>query len=323
MGAAIDTAELSAETIAAFVARWQKSGAAERANYQLFLSELCDVLGVPRPQPAGPDDALNEYVFERAVTFRHGDGSDSPGRIDLYKRGCFVLEAKQGADQTQPAERPLAARAPARPRKGAAVRGTKGWDDAMVRARGQAEAYAKALPVAEGWPPFLVVVDVGHCIELYADFSRSGKHYTQFPDAGSFRIPLGNLGRDDVRTRLRLVWIDPLALDPARRAARVTREIAERLARLAKSLEAAGHAPKTVATFLMRCLFTMFAEDVGLLRRRRTVFRLMPGAGRVEPIAGLPPTLPRLTPWVPPSPALPRGGGPGWGPRRARFSRFP
>ena len=27
--------------------RWKNSGAAERANYQLFLSELCNVLGVP------------------------------------------------------------------------------------------------------------------------------------------------------------------------------------------------------------------------------------------------------------------------------------
>lgn len=34
---------------AAFLARWQHSGAAERANYQLFLSELCDLLDVPRP----------------------------------------------------------------------------------------------------------------------------------------------------------------------------------------------------------------------------------------------------------------------------------
>src|SRR3546814_17806713 len=45
------------------------------------------------------------------------------------------------------------------------------------------------------------------------------------------------------------------------------REIADRLARLAKSLEAAGHAPKSVASFLMRCLFTMFAEDVELLTK--------------------------------------------------------
>ena len=36
----------------------------------------------------------NAYVFERNVTFHHPDGSTSTGRIDLYKRGCYVLEAK-------------------------------------------------------------------------------------------------------------------------------------------------------------------------------------------------------------------------------------
>jgi hypothetical protein len=36
-----------------FIDRWKNSGAAKRANYQLFLSELCDVLGVPRPDPRG------------------------------------------------------------------------------------------------------------------------------------------------------------------------------------------------------------------------------------------------------------------------------
>ena len=34
-----------------FLTRWEASGGAERANYQIFLSELCDVLGVPRPEP--------------------------------------------------------------------------------------------------------------------------------------------------------------------------------------------------------------------------------------------------------------------------------
>jgi hypothetical protein len=42
-------------------------------------------------------------------------------------------------------------------------------DAAMLRARGQAEQYAKALPE---WPPFLIVADVGHSIETYADFTR-------------------------------------------------------------------------------------------------------------------------------------------------------
>jgi hypothetical protein len=76
---------------AAFIERWEASQGAERANYQLFLSELCDLIGVPRPEPARGDDRDNAYVFERAVRFDDGDGLHSPGWIDLYRRGCFVL----------------------------------------------------------------------------------------------------------------------------------------------------------------------------------------------------------------------------------------
>lgn len=47
----------------------------------------------------------------------------------------------------------------------------------MVQAKGQAERYAKALPVDHGWPPFLLVADIGYCIEVYADFTGTGKAY--------------------------------------------------------------------------------------------------------------------------------------------------
>jgi len=90
-----------------FINRWLSSAASERANYQLFLSELCDVLNVSRPNPAGPDHAKNAYVFERGVVFHHGDGTQTTGSIDLYKRECFVLEAKQGSDQKSAADLPL------------------------------------------------------------------------------------------------------------------------------------------------------------------------------------------------------------------------
>ena len=119
----------------------------------------------------------------------------------------------------------------------------------------------------EGRPPFLVVFDVGRRIDLYSDFTRSGATYVPFPDPRSHRIALADLRRPDIRERLRAVWTEPLSLDPAQAAARVTREIAARLAELAKSLERAGHPAQPVAQFLMRCLFTMFAEDVGLLPR--------------------------------------------------------
>jgi restriction-modification enzyme MmeI-like protein len=109
-----------------------------------------------QPDPSTANTADNAYVFERDVTFDQGDGTTTTGRIDLYKRGCFVLEAKQGSDQERAEEQAARALAPptakkSTKKKGTAVRGTKGWDDAMAKARGQAEAYAKALPAGEGW----------------------------------------------------------------------------------------------------------------------------------------------------------------------------
>jgi len=257
------------QAVQAFITRWSKSGGAERANYQLFLSELCDVLEVPRPEPTVEDDSRNAYVFERNVLFDNLDGTHSTRRIDLYKRGCFVLESKQGVQQE---EETLVLSAKqqerrAKRKRGHGTRGTAGWDDAMFRARGQAEQYVRALPAEEGRSPFIVVVDVGHSIELYAEFSQTGGAYVPFPDAKSHRIKLDALADEETRQRLRLVWTDPLTLDPSRRSARVTREIAAKLAELAKSLEAAGHHADDVAHFLMRCLFTMFAEDVELLPR--------------------------------------------------------
>jgi SAM-dependent methyltransferase len=232
-------------TPASFVARWQDVGGSERANYQLFVGELCRLLEVPEPGPAQDDTRDNGYVFERRVNFTHGDGSGSAGFIDCYKRGAFVLEAK-------------------RIKAGAH---TQGFDDALLRARAQAEGYARALPFDEGRPPFLVVVDVGHVIELYAEFTRGGATYTPFPDSRSHRIRLADLHDEALRQRLRTLWLDPMALDPTRFSAKVTRQVAVQLAALARSLEGAGHSAELTAAFLTRRLFSMFAEDVGLLPR--------------------------------------------------------
>ena len=248
-----------------FIARWSAASPSERANAQLFLVELCDLLAVPRPDPK-PGSG---YAFEFPVVEHHPDGSTSDGRIDLYKRAAFLLEAKQFQDQPPaPTELHLAlesAGAVARKRKSAPVRGTGAWDDAMLKARGQAERYVRALPPSDPNPPFLLVVDVGNSIEVFADFTQAGRNYLHFPHPQAFRIRLYDLRRPEIRERLRLVWTDPLALDPARYSAAVTCEISDLLAKLAKSLEQAGQAPRGVADFLCRCLFCMFAEDVGLL----------------------------------------------------------
>lgn len=227
------------EQVSKFIERWQGITASELATAQSFTAELCELLSVAKPHPTPEQD----YMFERPVTFAHGDGSTSAGRIDCYRRGHFVLEAK----------------------KLKAAGHTKGFDDALLRARAQAEGYARALPVAEGRPPFLIVVDVGNVIEVYAEFSRSGATYTPFPDPRSHRIALTDLAKPEILARLHAIWTTPDSLNPAHASARVTREVSQQLATLAKSLEAAGHKPELVAAFLTRCLFSMFAEDVELL----------------------------------------------------------
>ena len=254
--------------VEAFIARWQgREGGQERANYGMFLTEFCATLALPPPDPAGADRETNDYVFERVVSEPQRDGATKLRRIDLYKRDGFVLEAKQsrqteGGDKQVHGPRDLfGVETPTRGRRGA----ERGWDILMFNARQQAEDYVRLLPQTHEPPPFVVVCDVGHCFELYANFRRDGKAYDQFPDRSSFRIYLEDLRKPEVRERLTAVWTEPLALDPAKKSAEVTRAIAVRLAKVSKALEEHGEPAEDVAMFLMRCLFTMFSENVGLL----------------------------------------------------------
>jgi hypothetical protein len=253
-----------------FEARWKNSGGAERANYGLFLQDLCDLLQVPRPDPTTDDPAQDQYVLERAVQFNDGP-KKSTGRIDLYKRGCFVLETKQGTDtpdQQQKQERAELGLDPAKRRKGHAVRGSAKWAEMMQAARQQALGYVRALPPEEPRPLFVLVADVGFCLDVYSNFAGVGDSFVPFPDQTRFRLRLDALADEGTRAMLRQIFLDPKELDPSRRAARVTRELAARLAKLSEQLERAGHAPDVVAQFLMRCLFTMFAEDVSLIPKQ-------------------------------------------------------
>lgn len=49
--------------------RWCAATGTERANYQLFLTDLCTLLGLPQPDPARGDTQDHAYCF---VSFRQG-----------------------------------------------------------------------------------------------------------------------------------------------------------------------------------------------------------------------------------------------------------
>lgn len=230
-----------------FIARWTASGASERANKDSFLRDLCDVLGVPHPDPKTGDRARDSYVFEADAVLPHAGGAVTVGKMDLYRAGAFVLEAKQGSN-------------PGSAAVGTAKRGSPAWNIAMRDAFGQALGYTRTLAAP---PPFVIVADIGHCFDLYATFDGT-TDYRPFPDAQRSRLFLPDLERH--RDTLRTVWLEPHALDPAKQKVRVTREVAAHIAELSAELEDAGHPPELVAKFLMRALFTMFAEDVGLLK---------------------------------------------------------
>ena len=222
----------------AFIALWQGVTASELSTSQSFIIGLCELLDVPRPHPTPEQD----YMFERPVTFTYADGTSSAGRVDCYRRGNFIAESKK--------------------LKGM---GAERFSKTLLEAHGQAQNYARALPADEGRPPFLLVIDVGTVIEVYAEFSRTGGNYIPFPDPRSHRIVLADLVKPEVRERLRLIWTDPDRLDPARISAEVTGLVSVQLAKLAKSLEDAGHCAEHVGAYLTRALFSMFAEDVELL----------------------------------------------------------
>lgn len=257
-----------AAAVDAFIAKWRVSEGAERAAYAQFLVEFCRLIGAETPFPPTSDVEAVTYRFEYPVAFRDAAGATGTGRIDLYKKSCFVLEAKQSRLKGQRKEILLAEEGAEG--RSAAPRGRRGADRSldvkMLHAKRQAEHYARALPAAHGWPPFIILCDVGHCFEFYADFSGQGKNYAQFPDRHRFRVYLDDLHDPAVRAWIAGIWSDPGSLDPARHAALATRQIALRLAAVSKALER-RYDPEDVALFLMRCLFTMFAEDVGLIPR--------------------------------------------------------
>jgi len=238
-----------------FSAKWYgKKGGAERANFHQFVNDFCHALALPVPD-AAEGGVLGEYQFEGPVPGGSFRSLKASGFIDLYKQGCFILEAKQSYLRDGQAE-------PAR------IEGS-GYDRLMRDAYAQARNYAAYLPAERPMVPFLIVADIGRAFEVYFDYAGNGRGFDPFPDPQSYRITLDQLDDPKFVKRLRAIWTDPASIDPRRLSADVSRRVALQLADVSSALErrVRDH-PEQVqeaSLFLMRILFCMFAEDVGLL----------------------------------------------------------
>ncbi len=115
-------------TIEAFIDRWKGNSAGERATAQQHFIELCKALGVPKPSPTEQEDLT--YRFECPVSVLGKQGAKaSTEYIDVYKKGHFIWENKQGSDE-------------ASQRRGHGIRGSVPYREAMEKAFRQASRYA-------------------------------------------------------------------------------------------------------------------------------------------------------------------------------------
>ena len=177
------------------------------------------------PHPASEDFTGATYTFEKGGTTIEG----KQGFADVWKRGCFGWEYKG-------------------------------------RHKDLNVAYQQLLKYREDLenPPLLVVCDLER-FEVHTNFTGTAKQVYRF----SLDDLLKNQATADCKLPplevFRAVFSNPARLRPDRSAADVTEMAAREFATLADSLRARGVDPQRAAHFLMRLLFCLFAEDIGLL----------------------------------------------------------
>lgn len=136
-------------------------------------------------------------------------------------------------------------------------RGCFGWEY-KSRGRNLADAHDQLLRYAGalGNPPLLVASDMA-AIVVRTNFTGIVTKETSFG--------LDDLRDAAVRDRLRLCWTGPDAWKPTETRQGVTERAAADFAELAKRLRARGHNAPTVAHFVNRLVFCLFAKDTRLL----------------------------------------------------------
>ncbi len=105
-------------------------------------------------------------------------------------------------------------------------------------------------------PPLLIVSDMAR-FRIRTNWTNSVSATHEFT--------LDDLADGATRDKLKWAMSDPERLRPGETRQTVTERAAATFAELAQGLRNGGHDPQTVAHFVNRLVFCMFAEDVGLL----------------------------------------------------------
>lgn len=147
-------------------------------------------------------------------------------------------------------------------------KGSQGWADVWKKGffgleyKGKHanldKAYQQLLQYREALenPPLLIVSDMDRLV-IHTNFTNTPKW--------QITLTLDDLLTPKGYERLRALFTDPLAFKVPITTEQVTEQVAQEFAKLATLLRKWKHDPQQIAHFLIRLLFCLFAEDIGLL----------------------------------------------------------
>jgi type II restriction/modification system DNA methylase subunit YeeA len=237
-----------------FAAKWRMTRTKERSAAQEHFIDVCRLLGVPTPNEGDPSG--ENYAFEKGANKQLG----GQGWADVWKRGCFAWEYK-------------------------------GKDADLDKAFRQLQQYRESLQN----PPLLVTCDLERIV-IHTNFTNTVKRVYEISlddiEADDWvrpPSPVGGGGAGGGGHRplalLKLIFTEaPPATHPLRpeiTTERVTQEAARLFGEIAREMQRYGEQPHDTAHFLIRVLFCLFAEDVGLLPAN--LFREMVTSARNQP----------------------------------------
>ncbi len=232
-----------------FVAKWRGNRSNERQSYQQFFLDLCALAGHPTPKAYDPTGTL--FTFEAGVQKTTG----GQGYADVWFKEHFAIEFK-------------------------------GPHGDLEKAYLQLLNYREALDN----PPLLIVSDTQRLV-IHPNFTN----HSSTP----LVLTLDQIETPQGLQAVRNLFYNVEAFRPGKTAAQVTEEAAAEFAKLADHLRRVsgpgsisgpgsmsgladrGYAPQAVAHYLIRLLFILFAEDVGLLDRG--LFTRLVERGRRDP----------------------------------------
>ncbi|MFW8628134.1 class I SAM-dependent DNA methyltransferase [Deinococcus sp. ME38] len=218
-----------------FAAKWRTRAptVTEEQAYQEHYADVARLVGGPVPGQAGAPHGL---TFQAGVS---KVGTTDFGKADVYLPGHFIWEAKR-AQKTA---------------------------DARAKKLGEALAQAMLYAYDLGSPPLIVVTDFVE-IRVHTLFNGTMPR--------TFRITLDDIEHNQVLEGtslraldvLRFVFHAPAELDPRLTRERMTTEATGQVGAVARAMVKRGHDRPAVAHFMLRVVFAMFAEDIGLLKDR-------------------------------------------------------